>query len=299
MNNSHLTPGHAEIRGQHPASYSATQLWVFLACLCLFSLAADTLRINVDHQAPMLDRFAMWGPGAAALITCMIYRIDIRTLGWQWPARRWLMLSYVLPLLYAAPVYLLTWVAIRKSFALDAFMESVAGSYNLASWKVFGTFVVGIPLLLSVGVLSSVTWALGEEIGWRGFLFPRLMSRFGFTGASLLSGLVWAAWHYPGLILGHYNAGTNPAFALICFTLSIVAAAFVSGWLRLRSHSVWPSALLHASHNLFVQGIFDPLTANTGIARYTTTEFGAGLAITIGITAYLLCTRLRFPSRPR
>jgi membrane protease YdiL (CAAX protease family) len=269
----------------------ARQVWEFLAFVCLFSLAADTLRINVDHQSPMLDRFAMWGPAFAAAITCWVCGIDIRTLGWHWPRPRWLALSYLIPLLYAAPVYLLTWIFIRNSFSLDNFMTSVAGAYNLANWKVFGTFAVGIPLLLTVGMISGLTWALGEEIGWRGFLFPRLMARFGFNGACLIGGLVWAVWHYPGLIWGHYNAGTNPLFAVTCFTIEVVASAFISGWLRLQSRSIWPAVFVHASHNLFVQAIFDPLTANTGLARYTTTEFGLGLAIFIVIAAYLLIKR--------
>jgi membrane protease YdiL (CAAX protease family) len=284
------------------ASYRATprnHVWAFLACVCLFACAADVLRIHLDHQNTMLDRFAMWGPGASTLVTCWIYRIDVRTLGWHWPKKRWLMLSYFLPLLYATPVYLVTWIAVDKSFALDSFMESVAGSYNLAQWKVFGTFVVGMPLLLTVGMLSGLVWALGEELGWRGFLFPRLMSRYGFNGACLISGLAWAVWHYPGLIWGHYNAGTNVAFELACFTLMVVALAFVMGWLRCRSHSVWPCALLHASHNLMVQAIFDPLTSNTGLARYATTEFGLGLVVTTAITAFILCTRPSSPSRRR
>ncbi|AXC09973.1 hypothetical protein ACPOL_0602 [Acidisarcina polymorpha] len=33
--------------------------------------------------------------------------------------------------------------------------------------------------------------------------------------------------------------------------------------------------LLHASHNTFIQGFFDPLTAPTGWAKYITSEFGA------------------------
>lgn len=49
-----------------------------------------------------------------------------------------------------------------------------------------------------------------------------------------------------------------------------------------------PCALLHASHNTFVQGIFDPMTANVGASRLVTTEFGCGLAIAIGVTALIL-----------
>lgn len=259
--------------------------------VCVFSAAADLLRIHTDHQNPMLDRFAMWGPAAATAITCWVYKIDLRTLGWHWPPARWLLMGYLLPLLYAAPVYVATWLFVPHSFALDTFIASTAGAYGLAGLEVFGTFGVGLPLMVTVGLIAGLTWALGEEIGWRGFLFPRLTARFGFSGACLIGGVIWAVWHYPGLIWGHYNAGTDPLFAVACFTLSVIAMSFVSGWLRMHSGSVWPPTVLHASHNLFVQVIFDPLTANTGPARYLTTEFGAGLTLTIAIAALVLCTK--------
>jgi hypothetical protein len=48
---------------------------------------------------------------------------------------------------------------------------------------------------------------------------------------------------------------------------------------------VWPAALLHASHNLYVQGFFDRVTVDTGATRWLTGEFGAALTVTIGATA--------------
>jgi hypothetical protein len=50
---------------------------------------------------------------------------------------------------------------------------------------------------------------------------------------------------------------------------------------------VWPAAILHASHNLFVQAFFDRVTVNTGPTRWLTSEFGAALAVTIAVTAWL------------
>lgn len=269
----------------------ARQLWFFLAMVGLFSAAASALKIHVEHPNPMLDRFSMWGPAAATAITCWVYGIDLRTLGWKWPARRWLTLSYLLPFLYTVPVYVAAWLFVQNSFRLETFMENMAGAYELAGMNLFATFGVGLPLLLTVGMISGLTWALGEELGWRGFLFPRLIERFGFNGACLAGGLIWAVWHYPMLLWSDYNAGTSAAFALPCFTLSVIAMSFVAGWLRLRTGSIWPPTLLHASHNLFVQAVFDPMTANTGSARLLTTEFGAGLTVTITITALLLCAR--------
>lgn len=281
------------------ASHPAREIGIYLAFVCVFSLAANALALHVDHQNTMLDRFTMCGPAFAAIIACRISGIDLRTLGWDRPASRWLALAYLVPLLYAAPVYLLTWIVLPESFKLDAFLVSTAGSYGLASWKLFGTFAVGLPLLLTVGMLSGLTWALGEEMGWRGFLFPRLMESLGFKRACLASGAIWAVWHYPGLIWGHYNAGTNPVFALACFTISVIAMAFMLGWLRNRTRSVWPCALMHASHNLFVQAVFDPMTADTGLARYATTEFGIGLSFATVLAAYLMCSDRFFPSKWR
>jgi membrane protease YdiL (CAAX protease family) len=109
-----------------------------------------------------------------------------------------------------------------------------------------------------------------------------------FTKLSLLSGIVWAAWHSPLLLFADYNAGTNRWYALGCFTVVVVSISFVFAWLRLKSESLWPAALLHASHNLFVQSIFDNLMRDTGRTLWYTTEFGAALAVvSAGFAVYV------------
>jgi membrane protease YdiL (CAAX protease family) len=42
---------------------------------------------------------------------------------------------------------------------------------------------VALPLLFTITVIGEAVWALGEELGWRGFLFSKLPQRFGFHGA--------------------------------------------------------------------------------------------------------------------
>ena len=148
-----------------------------------------------------------------------------------------------------------------------------------------------MPLYATVGVIRSTARALGEEIDWRGFLLPRLVRQAGFTLGCFLSGCIWALWHYPALLFADYNAGTQPVFALGCFTLMVIADSYILGWLRLKSGSLWPAAILHASHNLFIQAIFDQMTAPVGRALYSTTEFGAGLALTVSAFAVYFWTR--------
>ncbi|HEY2471198.1 MAG TPA: CPBP family intramembrane glutamic endopeptidase [Terracidiphilus sp.] len=272
----------------------AKQIVTFLCLVFLFSSLPYFLMIHSHHIGAgngLVVRLVMWCPAAAAFSTCALFRIDTRTLGWSWRPIRYEALGYYLPLLYAIPVYAVTWIAVRGSFALGGFEKAAASSFSIPSSPHLATLGLMIPLLATLGMIGSLASALGEEIGWRGFLLPRLVGQFGFTFGCLVSGVIWAVWHYPGLLWADYNAGTNPGYALACFTAMVIAMSFVMGWLRLKSGSLWPCAMLHASHNLFIQAIFDEMTAPAGRALYITTEFGFGLALTIGATAVYFWTR--------
>ncbi|HTX77891.1 MAG TPA: type II CAAX endopeptidase family protein [Terracidiphilus sp.] len=270
------------------------QILVFLVLVFAFSSVPYALMIHSHHIGAgngMVVRLVMWCPTLAAVATCALFRIDLATLGWNWRPAKYVVLAYLLPLFYALPVYLACWIAVKGSFAFDNFARQISQSYAMPGAPRLVALGLGIPLLATLGMTSSLSTALGEEIGWRGFLLPRLTGRFGFTVGCLISGAVWAVWHYPGLLWADYNAGTNPRYALACFTVMVIATAFPMGWLRLKSGSLWPCAVLHASHNLFVQAVFDRMTAPAGHALYITTEFGAGLALTITATALFFWTR--------
>jgi len=82
---------------------------------------------------------------------------------------------------------------------------------------------IGLPLLMSF-LLSAVTGATGEELGWRGFLLPRLQRRVNALTSSLIVGVVWALWHLPLWFLPGYGWETIPywAFALGAISSSIL-----------------------------------------------------------------------------
>lgn len=274
----------------------AKEILTFLLLVFLFSCVPYALMIHTHHIGTgggLVVRLVMWCPTFAALATCALRRIDVGTLGWSWRPVKYEAYGYFLPLLYAIPVYAITWIYIKGSFALSDFESAVGASFNLTASPGLTTWGLGVPLLATLGVVGSLANALGEEIGWRGFLLPRLVGQFGFTVGCFVSGCIWAVWHYPGLLWADYNAGTNPRYALTCFTLMVIALAFVMGWLRLKSGSLWPCAMLHASHNLFIQAILDRMTAPAGKALYVTTEFGFGLVLTIGAFAFYFWRRRR------
>ena len=133
--------------------------------------------------------------------------------------------------------------------------------------------------------------ALGEELGWRGFLLPQLRQRFGPTAGCVGTGVAWALWHYPLFLAGGFPSGPNRVYGLRCFTVMMVGLSFIFGWLRFTTASIWPCVVLHATHNLLMQYIFDPLTMATGRELLIATEFGAGLMIAACSVAFLLWER--------
>lgn len=216
----------------------------------------------------------MWSPGTSALITRLVFQHNVRGEGWGWhrSTTRWAALAYVLPLGYAIVAYGFVWL-------------TGLGHVDL------GRFHTPVLLFVVAGMLQSLLSATGEELGWRGFLVPTLARTMSFGRLSLLSGAIWALWHMPLIIFADYNGGTPTWYSVICFAVMVVALGVPFAWLRLRSGSVWPAAILHASHNLFVQGFFDRVTVDTGPTKWLTGEFGAALALAIVATAWIFWRR--------
>ena len=220
----------------------------------------------------------MWCPGVAALLTCWWRGLGFARLGWIWGGTRYQVASYFIPLGYAALVYVAVWWSGLGGID-HAFLKSLEPRFGQGKWGEWGTVILYLPILGTLGFLGSAINALGEEIGWRGFLTPLACEEFGFRRGSFLIGLLWSLWHYPVLLFADYNAGTPAWYGLTCFTLLVTGITFLFGWMRLRSGSLWTGMVLHASHNLFIQSFFDPITRDTGSTRYIIGEFGVGLAL--------------------
>jgi uncharacterized protein len=236
--------------------------------------------INSGSMQGPVVLLLMWSPGIAAFVTQLITARTLKGLGWRLGNWRYLLTSFLLPLGAAILVYGLSWIVGIVPFAgaqlVDA-VEEATGRRLMLPLAILATVVVLF--------VPSLAAALGEEIGWRGLLLPELAKRFQFTFAVLWSAVIWAIYHYPAILFADYHSDAPRWFALIMFTISIFSFSVIAGWLRLKSGSLWPAAILHASHNLFVQAVFDKMTLKFGLAPYLTTEFGAGLAIVYALVA--------------
>jgi uncharacterized protein len=228
----------------------------------------------------------MWCPALAALATCYLRRVDFNALGLRWGGARYASLSYFTPLAYATIGYGLIWIL---GFGFFPDPSAIAAIAEKLGWTVTSP-IAFIPLyLLLIGttqMIASLAHALGEEIGWRGLLTPLMVDRLGFTKGSIVVGVIWAAWHMPLLLFADYNNGTPWWFSMPCFCALTIGCSVIMTWFRLVSNSVWPCAILHASHNLFIQGFFTPLTGSRGaLTPYAIDEFGVAVPLIIVLFA--------------
>jgi len=259
----------------------------FLILTLLFSLVFYRLigRVGILH-ANFLVLGLMWCPGTAAIVTRLVYQRNLRGMGWGWGKTRYQLWSYAIPVLYALAVYLVIWLGGFGGFPNSEFVHRVASQFRLVNASPAVVIAVYVGVAGTLGVVVHCIFALGEELGWRGLLVPELAKVTSFTTTALVSGIIWSLWHYPIIFWGGYNGGTSTWYSTLCFTLMVFGVASIFAWMRLKSGSVWTGMLLHASHNVFIQAIFDPLTHDTAVTKYVRGEFGVGLALACLLVGY-------------
>ena len=234
----------------------------------------------------------MWCPGVSALITMKLLKRKFREIGWKWGKPKYQIWSYIIPIAYAVIAYLIIWIFGLGKFYNEEFVTGISNKFGLSAMD--DKFIIPVYIFIFgiVGIIPAAISALGEEIGWRGFLVPELYKSQGFTKTSLISGLIWGIWHLPILLFTDYNSGTLAWYAITCFMLLAISISFIYTWFRMKSGSLWTAVILHASHNLFIQSIFTPLTEYTGNTAYYIDEFGIVLpVITIGFAIYFWTKR--------
>ncbi|OIH82096.1 abortive phage infection protein [Arthrobacter sp. UCD-GKA] len=201
----------------------------------------------------------MFTPAVAAL--AMVFFIErpaakFRSLG-LWPLKPAGRLLMYLALALTVPVALIL-AALPVGAALGVYPADFTG---FSAFKAIlaaagqGELPLHIETLVAlqfvnvlIGALINLLPALGEELGWRGWLLPKLMP-YGPVRAIVVSGIIWGTWHAPLVLLG-YNYPLAPGWLGVFMMIGMcILVGAVFGWLRLRSASVWPAALAHGTFN--------------------------------------------------
>jgi membrane protease YdiL (CAAX protease family) len=87
----------------------------------------------------------------------------------------------------------------------------------------------------------------GEELGWRGYALPRLASRLGYGGASIILGVIWALWHLPLFFVREADTYGQSFFL---YTMQVIAISVAIAWLYQRTNgSLLLTMLMHSAIN--------------------------------------------------
>jgi uncharacterized protein len=125
-----------------------------------------------------------------------------------------------------------------------------------AQW--YTIFLTMAPFMIFSWVPTFIAGALGEELGWRGFLTHILQNKYNNVVVALVVGTIWALWHLPLLLISSYRSELGFGVYFILYIIGTTAQSFA--FIKLSSitkGSVIAAILLHAVFNKTAANIFE------------------------------------------
>lgn len=154
-----------------------------------------------------------------------------------------------------------------------AYLANIGGEAALSQLKAQG---ISYAQYILISVVSCLTYApfinmipaVGEEAGWRGFLYPQLKAKYGKKKGRLIGGVIWGIWHWPLMALIGYEYGTDyigfPIVGMLLFCIFTIAAGIACDWLYEKSGLIWAPAIFHGAINAAATVPVAVCTAKTG-----------------------------------
>jgi len=195
-------------------------------------------------------------------IGALLVKADIKKMGWRprfdknW---KYILFAWLAPTIFqiiGAVFYFLVFhddfapaEAFKRNFSPEGYKEFQQDGSPYAAVilseisESLNPFTAFIPVIL----------ALGEEIGWRGYMYPMLKEGYGRTNGLLIGGVIHGAWHFPAMILAGFEYGKDyigaPLLGLVVFCIYTVAMGIIADFLYVKSGSIWLPAIFHAMIN--------------------------------------------------
>jgi membrane protease YdiL (CAAX protease family) len=239
--------------------YRKSLLWFLLIAFgiawALFALPLVFRSNPAGYSIAMQVCFmlAMWAPGIAAIVTTLFIEkqpfksLRLNALG----PRRFYLVAWFLP-----PLLTITTLGVTLLLRTGTFDSNLTMMREMMAMAPAATPMPPVEVLVAIqltfGLLLApfinVLFALGEELGWRGFLLPKLMP-LGQWNAILVSGVIWGVWHAPTTLLHGYNFPQHPYLGVLVMTVGCTLLGVIISWLYLNTRSPWVAALAHGAFN--------------------------------------------------
>jgi len=198
-----------------PFVVALTLGWGFI----IVSLVMTRLTLGRDEMVKLFKRFFLW------------------RMHWKW----YLVAILLLPTLRFAAILVTAW------------LTGIPADYNHPMIR--DIVPLDWPLLSMV-----IPWILfevftnGEEMGWRGYVLPRLQAKYNALVSSLILGVIWSVWHLPKF----FGTGLNEELSFFWFAVFTIFVAILYTWLYNSTRgSLLLVTLFHASGNTV--GVFLPV----------------------------------------
>ncbi|MDD6071905.1 MAG: CPBP family intramembrane metalloprotease, partial [Clostridiales bacterium] len=214
---------------------------------------------QVGLYQPVLA-ISMFAPFAATIISCKEWK-KVGFVPRMKGNAGWLFYAWSVPAvlgtLGAAIYFLLFPKALDMGFGA---IYALLGEAGIAQLQAGG---LSLNLYIAINIVSSVTFApwinmffaVGEEVGWRGYMYPILKERFGTVKGRILGGVIWGIWHWPIMILTGYEYGKEywgaPVMGPIVFCIITIAMGIILDESYEKTKCIWFPALMHGAINAF------------------------------------------------
>lgn len=266
--------------------YDNKALITFFSLVIILSLAAETYIVK---GGPLWMYFVlMWIPAVSSIIASAVslkgdkekfsLKSFVSGLGIRKCRIRYILLAVLVPLVYLLIPYMIYW-------------KTHPGNFGYTGAALSLILKDCLPMMI-IGIFPNVITAMGEEIGWRGYMLPALTERSGLKKALIITSLFWCCWHLPLLAFGDYMAGAQVWYKLPAFVLCILPVGIIIGGLTYMSKSVWPAAFLHAAHNNYDQAVFAVITRGDDMMYYVS-ETGFITIICAWVIAIIMIIKIK------
>ena len=233
-------------------------IWTFLIAWILQVVVAVLSRNGLAAVGRLLLSVVMFAP----LLGVLLSGQPLSGMGWKPRLTgkiKILLVAWFLPAFLTAIGVVLYFIVFPGHFDMTGeYLTAVAGTEALEQLEAQG---LTYPLYILISVVSCLTYAplinmflaVGEEAGWRGFLYPQLKARFGKRRGWLIGGIIWGIWHWPVIWLIGYEYGTDyagfPIVGMLVFCIFTIVGGILCDWLYEKSGCIWIPSVFHGAIN--------------------------------------------------
>ena len=243
-------------------------IWAFSIAWVLQVIASGAALVAVDAtgMTQLLGNLIFTGVLAVSMFVpfaaVLLAKYPLKGMGWVPKFKGnigYILLAWLGPLLLCVLGAGLYFVIFPNRFDLSgAYMAVALGEEGLAQIEAEG---MTVQQLLWIQIASApfyapfvnMFFALGEEVGWRGMLYPQLKAFFGKTRGRILGGAIWGAWHWPVMLLAGYEYGKvypgAPVSGMITFCVFTIVGGALMDVLYEKTECIWVPALAHGAIN--------------------------------------------------